>query len=688
MALYGSTIFLSSFLLFQIQLVVGKTILPWFGGSSAVWTSCLLFFQLGLLLGYVYADWSVRSLQPQRLALLHFVLLLLGFLTLPAIIHFDQRPMDIGSPVFRIIALLGTTIGLPYVLLSATSPLVQALYARTFRSSSPYTLFALSNAGSMLGLITYPVVIEPTLTVTYQAQGWALLFALFALLCSAVVIRSRKGEQSASTIGISKLSAPDSRPGMGTRTLWMALAACPSILLLAVTNHITQNLASIPFLWVVLLSLYLGSFVLCFSRGGTFYRRRLFLPLLVPVLAGMAHALAKEGSHKLSILISLFAGGFFVCCMVCHGELARRKPAPNFLTSYYLMISLGGAVGGIFVGLVAPSIFSGYYELHVGIVASAFLLIAVLLREIPFRTYRFPSLKIVLLALLTVALSIIVYATVSIPKSSGKVRLAKRNFYSCLRVVDWDLENPWEASRELVDGVITHGAQLLHPLRRRQPTTYYGARSGVGLAIRQAGIASPVHVGVVGLGAGTLATYGRPGDDYRFYEINPLVVQLATTEFRFLRDSEARINIIQGDARLSLEQEPVQRFDVLVIDAFSSDAIPIHLLTKEAFAVYFRHLKDEGILAVHVTNRYLDLRPVVGDLAASMGKAAVIISAKGNTDEATMGSDWILATGHPETFEEPLFRGTYIPLSHAAKARIWTDDFSNMLSILKRSAWY
>ncbi len=655
-------------------------ILPWFGGSAAVWTACMLFFQAVLLLGYFYADAAIRFLKPKAQVLLHVSLLGACLFLLPIVPGGYWKPSPSQDPTLRIIALLAATVGLPYLMLSTTSPLLQAWYVRTYRGAMPYRLFALSNAGSMIALLSYPVAVEPFMPVRLQAQAWSWAFLVFCLLCAAVALRSRKGEAAGADDPKAESGV---NPGLGIQVLWAALAACASTLLLAVTNHLTQNVAAIPFLWVLPLSLYLLSFILCFSGDGR-YRRSAYLPLLAAALCGMAFLLSEgHETAKLSILIPLFSGGLFVCCMVCHGELAGMKPHPRYLTSYYLMISLGGAVGGLFVGVIAPYGFRGYYELPAGIAACAALSLVVLFR-LPRPASRFGRLRTAgLLFAAIYAVGLAGVLTWQVREAARGARVLARNFYGVLKVSDSGDAGGSGAMRTLVHGTITHGRQFLSPERRRQPTTYYGPKSGIGLALEAGRPNEGRRVGVIGLGSGTIAAYGRQGDAYLFYEINPLVVRLADTEFSYLRDSEAKVDIVQGDARLSLESEPPRNFDVLAVDAFSGDSIPVHLLTREAFDLYFRHLKEDGILAVHVSNKYLDLAPVVRLAAETAGKEAVSVDTGDDESSGAYGSTWILVPGDRRRLDSPSLSEAARRLMYVEGARLWTDDYSNLVRILK-----
>lgn len=670
MFLYAFTIFVSAFLLFQVQPIIAKIILPWFGGSAAVWTVCMVFFQIVLLLGYLYAHCSIRYLKPRTGVIVHVALLALSVLFLPVKPDPAWKPYGDTEPILRIIVLLAASVGLPYFLLSTTGPLVQAWFARTIMSTIPYRLYALSNLGSMLALLSYPTVVEPFVSSRFQLLCWSLAYGAFLTLCGASAVRSTPKLEK-----LAKAVAGDSAPGneasrWSIQILWMGLAACASALMLAVTNHLCQDVAAIPFLWILPLTLYLLTFIICFDREG-WYRREIFRWLLAAVLGGMVYGLYKMDSDiDLRVLIPLFAFGLFVCCMFCHGELARLKPHPRHLTAFYLMVSLGGVLGGLFVGFVAPHIFRGYFELPIGFAICAVLSLIV---------FRARSRTYAVWTVLSVA--IIGASLYNIQTASDGYRVVCRNFYGLLKVDDSGKTGDKNAIRTLTHGTVVHGNQFLSPKDRRQPTTYYGPKSGVGLAIRLTR-QSPQRVGVIGLGAGTLAAYGRKGDYYRFYEINPLVLELARTQFTFLNDCEAKTDVIMGDARLSLEREPEQQFDVLVVDAFSGDSIPVHLLTREAFALYFRHLKPEGVLAVHISNKHLDLEPVVRNLSVTFHKPAQLIDSDEDHNNKVFASTWVLLTDRDGFFKQSDFEKTSEPLKGRPGMRTWTDDYSNLFQLL------
>lgn len=675
-ALYAITILLSAFLLFLVQPMIAKIIVPWFGGSSAVWITCLLFFQVGLLLGYFYAFWIINRLPVRGQKILHLSLLGLGILVLPILPSSYWKPPGPEWPTFHILALLACTVGLPYVLLSTTSPLLQAWYGQDSTGSNPYRLFALSNAASMLALLAYPVMVEPEFSTRHQAYGWSAAFAVFAVLCGALAWTRREGY--ARKVAVTSTPAPT----RGEKFLWVAISATSSILLLAVTNYLTQNVAAIPFLWVLPLFLYLLSFVLCFE-GRNWYWRSLYLRLLPVALGGMAYSLPGQFSGgPLLVIIPLYAGGLFVCCMVCHGELALLKPAPDHLTTFYLMVALGGALGGIFVCLIAPHVFPGFFEFPIGMGLCTVLIAYVLVHDPSTIFYKYGS-RAARLALFFFVGFYLMGLVVVVLDDLGSSAVMVRNFYGSLTVVYSGTSDPHRETCKLGNGIVEHGREFVLPSRRDDLTTYYGHTSGVGLAEAAEQERRNLHVGVIGLGAGTMAAYGRKGDVYTFYEINPLDIQLAKTRFFFLSDSKARIEIVPGDARLSLERQPPQNFDLLVVDAFSGDAIPIHLLTREAFELYFRHMNPEGIIAVHISNRYLDLKPVVQGVAESLGKMTVYIQNEPDPENDIYKSEWMLVSGWKDFFKRPDVRAALTPLPSKSHVRLWTDDYSSVFGIMK-----
>lgn len=685
LALYASTIFLSAFLLFQVQPVIARMILPWFGGSAAVWTTCMLFFQIVLLLGYLYVHWGVRTLAPRSHAMLHIGLLVCSLAVLPITPGVNWKPVGGQNPSMQILLLLAACVGAPYFLLSTTSPLLQSWYARTGKGVLPYRLFALSNFGSMLALISYPILVEPNLPSRLQGSVWSGVYALFVALCAASALTSIRGGSSVAT-ALEANPEPDpeeaTAPTAGTMLMWVALAACPSALLLGVTNHLTQDVAAIPFLWVAPLILYLLTFILCFDADG-WYRRLIFLPLLAPALGGMAYLLWKgTEDFNMKILLSVFCASFFVCCMVCHGEMVKRKPHPKYLTAFYLALSVGGALGGLFVGLVAPYLFNAYYEFPIAIVFCGFIAVAALVTDPKSPFYEgWGQWQVVLMVGAVLILAIFVGRTVK--QNIGEHRVVARNFYGSLRIRDDGEANDINAFRTLLHGAINHGEEYIHPSRRREPLTYYCRDTGAGRAIRTRQEGVPQKVGVFGLGAGSLGGYARPVDYYKFYEINPMVRDLAMTEFFYLKESMGKAEVILGDARLSLEREPKNDFDVLAVDCFSGDSIPVHLLTKEAIQLYFQHLKPSGILAIHVSNRYLDLEPVIERVTSNLGKPVVQIETEDDGEGNCFSTTWVLVANHPDVFKQKVFDGSLKTVEVRQNLRMWTDDYSSLIGVLR-----
>ena len=667
--LFAATAFTSAFLLFLVQPIIAKQILPWFGGSASVWTTCLVFFQTLLLLGYAYSHWLVHGLRPRRQAIVHVLLLLLSCLLLPIIPDVQWKPQGQEDPTVRILVVLAITVGLPYFMLATTSPLIQAWYARTL-SRVPYRLFALSNLGSLLGLLAYPFAVEPWVTNRTQSLTWSIAYVAFVLCCAF----SAWGSRNAPDMALQEESATPTNgapPTARDKLLWLALSATGSMLLISVSNHITQNIASIPFLWILPLALYLLTFILCFESSG-WYRRILFLPLAAAAVIAMGMTLT---SLELKVVIPLHLAGLFVLCMVCHGELSLSRPSPRYLTTFFLIISAGGVLGGFAVGIAASHLLRGYYELGLVLTLAAVL--------VALSTWRMP------MWIPAAAAAIAAYAAYSsysqIVESADTIIAAERSFYGALRVRDY---GPPDHVRTLQHGAIRHGAQITEPpSERAYPTSYYGPDSGFGVvvsALRDRG--KPLRIGVIGLGAGTSAAYGRPGDVVRFYEINPQVINLAQRYFTYLKDSGAEIQISLGDARLSLERENDQPLDMLAVDAFSGDSIPTHLLTSEAFDVYFRRLKPDGVLLIHTTNRYLDLPPVVKTLADSRGAGSTLIeyepdekdSAKEQSD-----SDWVVVSRDRAIFNAKQVASRSEPIEERPGVSLWTDSYNNLFRILK-----
>lgn len=676
MYLFAGSIFLSAFLLFLVQPLIARVILPWFGGSAAVWTTCLMFFQVTLLAGYGYAHACIRVLRPKTQATLHLLLLALSLLLLPVLPGPGWKPLDGLHPAARIVVLLAATVGIPYLLLSTTGPLLQAWFARKYPGASPYRLYALSNAGSLVALLGYPAIIEPLTRLRVQAYAWSAAYLCFAALCATVAIAARRDVASVPHAE----EASDDGPTLARRLLWVALAFCPSTLLVAVTSHLTQNVSPVPLLWVAPLALYLLSFILTFESD-RWYGRPVWFPLFVFAAAVMLALLFPEDRNAgLRIVIPVFTAGFFVCAMVCHGELYRLRPPPSRLTSFYLMIALGGALGGVFVGVLAPLLFSDYLELPIGLLITAILVGVVLPRAKP--SLPGPMARYVEYAVVGALVCGFVYLLAwDHPRWARGFMAMRRNFYGAIRVNDITETDETEPMRELHHGTINHGSEFTRVPFHRRPTTYYGTASGIGIALADRPGTPPRTVGVVGLGAGTISAYARPGDTYRFYEINPMILDIAKTYFFYLKECPAKWDVILGDGRLSLERETA-RFDVIAVDAFSGDSIPVHLLTLEAFREYFHHLKPDGVVAMHVSNKFLSLGGVVAKAAQVLQKDAILIASADDNFSGAYQADWVMLASDPSVLQRKEWHVPQRMLLEPA-SELWTDDYSNLLGILK-----
>jgi hypothetical protein len=688
---YAWTILISAFLVFQVQPVISKFILPWFGGSPAVWTTCMLFFQVVLFAGYGYAHASTRLLRPRLQGILHLILIVLALWLVPITPTSAWKPLDGHHPTWRILCLLAANVGVPYLLLSSTGPLVQAWFARTSPERSPYRLYALSNLGSLLALLSYPFVVEPLWGSAAQSRAWSLGFAVFGLCCGYCAWRlwcERLGStlQSANadtgkpyvstTAEVGQIEEP--APSLSRHLTWMSLAACASLMLLATTNHVCQDVAVIPFLWVVPLSLYLVTFIICFENPGSYSSRFCGLGAAASILA-VSLLMIVGPVVNLACEVAVYFTALFFICMLCHGELVRRKPGSQYLTSFYLMCSAGGALGGILVAVIAPLVFSSYLELNLGLFGCYLLAIAALAASGWFA--RGTSGRMVHGVAAFVGLLVVVHSQAGAVAIHGKA--ATRSFYGLLSVDELDANDPAEHRRMMLHGRISHGTQYLSPAKRRTPTFLYGKSTGIGLTFRSHAADRPRRVGVVGLGVGVIAAYGQQHDYFRFYEINPDVERLARSEFTFLADCPAQVDCVLGDARLSMERESPQEFDILVLDAFSGDAIPTHLLTSEALTIYLRHLKPDGVLAVHISNRHVDLVPVIRGLAegSHLGWAPIETTVDFSHGEKGTGR-WALLTRDKTFFMQPDIREVVV--RHAAPpAVVWTDDYSNLFQILE-----
>jgi hypothetical protein len=681
---FGLAVFLSAFLLFQIQPLIARFILPWFGGGAAVWATTLLFFQLVLLIGYAYAYGVSKWLSLERQAIVHLVLLGVSLILLPVAPGADWKPDGGADPTLRILALLASTVGLPCLLASTTSPLLQSWFGRT-RTHSPYRLYAVSNLGSFLGLLTYPFLVEPLLGLDSQALMWSIGYGLFVAGSAwcAIAVLLHKPEVGGSSTRIDDVD--DQPPRRYDRPLWLVLSALGVILLLATTNELTKNISPLPLLWVVPLGLYLCTYILCFANTRWYHRRIWVAVFAIAVIPTLWLPLTWK-AIGLPTLVIVCSGTLFAGCMVCHGELARLKPATRHITGFYLTIATGGVLGGAFVSVLAPNLFTRFWEYPVGLIGT-FLVCGVCLGRDPIGARPGRSAPVggriafvVIWALVGAGL----FYLSAVPMRTEDYIVSERNAYGRVSVAESVRDG--QRVRTMVHGRIRHGSQIMDADRRRDATMYFRAASGIGTAVQHHAHPDGLDMGIIGLGTGTLAAYGEAGDTLRFYELNPAVERIAREYFYYLADTPASYEVVLGDARISLERELRETgphgFDILVVDAFSSDAIPVHLLTREAFELYFEHLGPNGVLALHVTNTYLDLSPVVRNLATDMSKAAILIETEPSEHEPAE-SQWVLVSSDRAFIDHPDVVATVTPWQSDPGDLVWTDDYSNLLRVLR-----
>jgi hypothetical protein len=763
MPAFALTIFTGAFLLFQVQPLIGKYILPWFGGSPGVWTTCMLFFQMLLLGGYAYAHATSRHLKPRTQALVHVILLAAALATLPITPGDQWKPHGAGDPTWHILALLAVSLGLPYLVLAATGPLMQEWFRRTAPGASPYRLYALSNVGSLLALVSYPFYFETQFTRQAQAQFWSWGLAFYALCAGFCAWRVWRMPSAPVAANVSAVQEDAPKPTGGQRALWIGLPACASVLLLAVTNKMCQDVAVIPFLWVVPLGLYLVTFIISFDSP-RWYSRFYYTLALLGALIAAGVALYEGADMPIVQQVVIYSATLFIGCMVCHGELYQLRPHPSRLTSYYLMISAGGAVGGLFVALVAPYVFTNFYEIHLSLVLLVLLLLAVSWRDRAALTPRRWAVLAALLGVVAVygllrgvgigagwlrnhggeaqtwlrpvaefadstswtlwavagavvaaaivllrrratpgnwhawscgfmgagaaALAIVLVAQVR--EAAHGTLMSGRNFYGVLSVIAYRENDPEWRYNVLQHGRITHGLQFVAPDKAPMITSYFGPNTGLGLALRQCPRQEGQRIGLLGLGVGSIAAYGKPGDYLRIYEINPQVKDIAESTFTYLKLCQAKVELVMGDGRLSMENEPPQNFDFLIMDAFSSDAVPVHLLTQEAFAIYQRHLKPDGAILVNISNRYLDLRPVVENAAKAFGYRTHHINHDEGTDENEdggwwlYGSTWMIVSKNDTFMDRAALKQAASPVETKPNTiPLWTDDYASMFKILQ-----
>jgi spermidine synthase len=708
---YAAPLFLGAFLLFQVQPMVARSILPWFGGTPSVWTTCMLFFQILLVLGYAYSHWVATALQPKAQTAIHWALLgaslaLLAGVGLvsgaPVVPDPSWKPVGSSLPVLHIIGILAATVGLPYLVLATTSPLMQAWFARSAPGVSPYRLYSLSNAGSLLGLLSYPFLIEPAMAQREQALLWSGLYLVFIVGCGTCAWRAKEVALPAEQAAAAEEEG-DEKPGPVDRLLWVALPALAVVLLLAVTNHLCQDVAVTPFLWVLPLTLYLLSFIICFDHERWYYRPAFVGLALAAIMASIAllpHPRSfsvpwryTEVDFTMPWQIGLYSVALFLCCMVCHGELVSLKPKPRHLTGFYLSVATGGAIGGILVGIVAPLVFSTYLELPLGLVlCGAVAAFMPGFKTLPYR-YVLAYLQLIVLGLVIgIAALPLIERT---PEKGVRTLAVSRNFYGMLKVEQRNAGTKDEIN-VLLHGRIIHGFQVTAPKDRRLATSYYGPKSGVSYAIHNhpRRLASDpaqrsLRIGVAGLGVGTACAFANKGDTVRFYEINPVVIRLARDSglFTYIHDCPGQVDIVLGDARISMERElhrgEPQQFDLLLLDAFNGDAVPAHLLTREALTMYLNHLRmPNGALIVDVSNAVLDLPPVIWKVANSLGLDACLVRSPRDEGWSYLAY-WMILTPNRNYLRDVKIDGVSWEDTSTRKVRMWTDDYYNLFQIMK-----
>ena len=698
---FGGLVFGAALLLFAVEPMAAKQLLPVLGGASAVWITCLVFFQTALLVGYLYAHWMARGARMR----IHAALLALAVLLL--IGRWAMLPGSLGSlgfgaaaawdalhPVRTIFAFLTGTIGLPFVLLAATSPLLQVWWVRVFGGRVPYALFAVSNAGSLLGLALYPVVIEPHMTLNMQSRTWAICFCAYALVCGWLGLFVRRSPAVPAAVEEDEAlenTKHAERVSAGRRMLWFALPMVAALQLSAVTSHLTQDVAAVPMLWILPLGVYLLTFILAFEAPGI-YRRAFVVRTMAVMVGSLGYALSRvDATLPIGMAIAFYMLEVFIACWFCHAEAYKLRPrTAGQSTVFYLLVAAGGAAGTFFVAVVSPMVFRSNYDLAISFLATAAVAAVVTWRDGWGQRLLWVT-GTGLLAFLVVALHI---------EFARQTVMRARNFYGALRVTQTDMDrsslDESESSkvpgsnevgtgpvRTLMNGRIRHGTQMLDADRRRVPTTYYGKDSGINVALKNCCDGRPKRVGVIGLGTGTLAAYGEAGDQFRFYEINPLVEPIARNLFTYLNDSPAEISVAEGDGRALLQREPPHGFDVLVVDAFSGDAIPLHLLTHEAMVMYRSQIAPSGVIAFHVSNSYLDLAPEIELLAESVGMKAGWVESGADPGVGEYRASWVLVSASDAFWEVPVVANASARIIPPPGLRVWTDEYSSLLPILR-----
>jgi len=722
---FAVALFISALLLFSVQPLIAKMLLPYLGGSPAVWNTCMVFFQVMLLGGYIYSHILPRAIGIGRHAILHLALMVVTAFFLPIGVSqtvIESLPSASSAPLWLLATLL-TTVGLPFFTLSTSAPLLQSWFSNTGhrRAGDPYFLYAASNLGSLLALLSYPLLVEPNLKLGEQSLLWAITYGFgFALIaiCAIVFLLRRSTLSVATTDQTDEIELSDA-VSWSRRLKWIFLSFVPSSLMLGVTTYISVDLAPIPLLWVVPLSLYLLTFILQFSRGSAHVRRweRFLLPLLaLPVVS----SLASVATQRPWISIPMHLAFFFAACMVCHGQLANDRPSSQHLTEFYLWVSVGGALGGLFNALLAPLLFRAVIEYPLMIVLACFLrprkerlsrwdfaaplVMLVLLCSILLLFRRMEADWHVFLVTFTVSVVVaysfvkrpirfgiailsVLVASMLVPPDTIRTLQAERNFFGVVRV----LSDSRDTVHILLHGTTVHGRQFVDPARRCQPLGYYHRSGPFGSIAGNLTEQTSPRVAIVGLGAGATASYAAVGQEWTFYEIDPAIVKTARDPalFSYLDGcSQAPIKYVLGDGRLRLKEAPNSYYSLIALDAFSSDAIPLHLLTREAVGLYFSKLSDRGILAFHISNRHFELGPALAAVAKGHGLSALVMKdVDVSQEEERDGKEpsvWVVMARAPECLRLMTADARWQSLTPPDDFREWTDDFSNIFSVLKR----
>ena len=700
MSPFAIAIFTSAFLVFEIQPIIAKVILPIYGGTPSVWTTCVLFFQIGLLIGYIYSHYLVKNTPIKNQVIIHSCLLIISLIIIPLIFDKPEKTQTLPQSL-GIIQSLVSTVGVPFIILSASAPLFQHWFGILNPKKSPYRLYALSNMGSLLGLLSYPFIIEPLFSLSTQLETWTagyLLFFILSLWCQWKVINFSltKNFYKLNNENHKRNVSQTSSINFTDRIIWVFLSSGGSIILLAVTNKMCQDIAALPFLWVVPLCLYLLTFILCFEKD-KWYQRNIWFIFLMFSIGLCAYVLNNEFDENqipIAFQIFIYCAALFGCCMIFHGELVRRKPSTDKLTIFYIYIALGGALGGLFVNFIAPMVFSGFWELHISLVLVCTLALLILFKHnqsgyrVHFLRINFYAGKRYLSFIGTIGLFFLLYVLKNNITSMKRPSIfSTRSFLGVLHVFEYQ-KGTNNHFRILKHGRTGHGVQWVSETNKNQPTAYYGNCSGAALTINQfPSKNSKLKIGAIGMGIGTIAAYGQKNDSIRFYEINQDVNQIAKDYFSYIKNSKANIEVAIGDARQTLENELLtpgpRQYDIMLVDAFNGDAIPTHLLTKEASDLYWKHLHKDGILAFHITNKQFDLSDIIRQLAIHANKKAIPIIDDGECDEYSVENYWILITENEVFINNSEVQKVDSEWVNEVKPIIWTDDFNNLFEIVK-----